>query len=179
MSLIANLPQPFSDLKLALHHTFCSPKWESAQTHTRKIEGATRSEPDDRPKMGTAIVLNPKECHSFGVLAKRDLDAGFTDELLFCRGRREMGVSLCRPFVDVHLAGSGQKRGELTPLKDLGDEIPQSTLDRAGFGTPSSSPVAWRVPKRANQGGGWGGESRVTGLNLSRVKGVLDWVRRT
>jgi len=63
-------------------------------------------------------------------------------------------------------------------VKDLGDEIPQSTLDHAGFGTPPPSPVAWRVPKRANQGGGWGEESRVAGLNFSRVtltEGKTRW----
>jgi len=86
----------------------------------------------------------------------------------------------CTPFVDVHLVGSGQGRVD---ARDLGDELPPSTLDRAGFGTPSSSPVAWVVPKRANQVGGWGEES-IAGLNFSRVtltegKDVLDWARRT
>jgi len=42
VSLTADLPQPFSDLKLALHCTFCSSNWESACTYTRKVKGASR-----------------------------------------------------------------------------------------------------------------------------------------
>jgi len=63
----------------------------------------------------------------------------------------------------------GVVRERRIDAKDLGDEIPQSTLDRAGFGTPSSSPGAWHVPKRENQGGGQEEESRVAGLKISRV----------
>jgi len=48
VSLTANLPQPFSNLGVALHSASRSQNCESAYTYTRKIEGAVRGQLDAR-----------------------------------------------------------------------------------------------------------------------------------